>query len=283
MAFYHDTPENVAYVQELFGFEEAAARQWLRCEGQAVNNPTNPLNIRFYDRPPQTGNLGGFATYDSPRDGLWDAKDIVWRLRGVYPGYQRILDQANNGDAYAQARAIELSPWAAGHYGADEDGTEGCLSSRIEPENLLKYAVVEGYKLETTKRIELVPGTQIYSLDGKPLWVWDRIAIAVMCGETDDGKYLVQFRTTIVHPDRVARLTILAVNKGSLRILDHDYVAVIEHPLLKTIDTLDKEVDTLTTAKSTLEGEVQKLQTSNAETNTLLDKARLLGRDIYEL
>ena len=131
MTYYHDTDANVASLAGLFGFEPAAARAWLRCEGQATDNPSNPLNIRAggVTSTDQTGSVGGFARFANAAAGLRAAHRIVATLAPSY-GYGAILAAAGSGDAHRQARAVERSAWAAGHYGSTAT-SDGCIARRV--------------------------------------------------------------------------------------------------------------------------------------------------------
>lgn len=262
MTFYNDTEANITLLASLFGFEREAVTAWLRCEGQEINNPSNPLNIRYYGRYPQLGqNPAGFAIYESPQAGLRDAYDMLARLAPLY-GYQAILDQRDSGDAYAQARSIELSSWAAGHYGADESGKEGCLSSRIEPKvNAVKFVTLNGYNVNTGKRLRLRAGTRIYDLEGKYLWTYPNESSALAFGPSNDGsKLLVQINTARVYTDGKMRLTLLAVDAANAEVADYDYFAPVVKaavdPLKAEIvslgDALEEANDTATRAASAL-------------------------------
>jgi len=128
---YNDTPENVAYLAALFGFEPIVAKAWIRLEGQATPNPTNPLNIRnsleMIDQTP-----AGFAYFEDPFRGLYSAKMVITRNAGSY-GYQAILDTAWKRDPLLQAKRIEQSSWAAGKYGSDwANGTPGSITKYVE-------------------------------------------------------------------------------------------------------------------------------------------------------
>jgi len=131
MAYYHDTDANVATLARLFGFEPLAARAWLRCEAQGVDNPTNPLNIEAggVTAGAQVGSVGGFAVFSSAGAGLAAAHDVVATLAPKY-GYGAILAQRGSGDPYAQARAVERSDWAAGHYTSTAT-RDGCLARYV--------------------------------------------------------------------------------------------------------------------------------------------------------
>lgn len=129
MTYFWDTPANVAALARAFGFAPVVARAWLRSEGQSVPNPTNPLNIEAggVTADLQTHQLvGRFAAFPTASAGIEAAHELVSRLAGIARyGYAEILRQAGSGNAIAQARAVELSSWASGHYGASavRDGT----------------------------------------------------------------------------------------------------------------------------------------------------------------
>lgn len=107
------TQANANYLASKTGLSPAVALAWLRNECQSVANPTNPLNIRYYGSTGQTGKIGGFATYASPHAGL----DGAARLVNNSAYYAIIRAAIKTGNPWAEAHAIELSPWAGGHYG----------------------------------------------------------------------------------------------------------------------------------------------------------------------
>lgn len=132
MSYSHATTTNIATLRRVSGLESLTCTAWLRCEAQAVNNPTNPLNVRFWGRPGQlrgpgaTGVRGvGFAKYSSAAAGLADAWRMLKSLAPRY-GYGAVLTAAAGRNPMAEARAIELSSWAAGHYGGTTT-RDGCL------------------------------------------------------------------------------------------------------------------------------------------------------------
>lgn len=124
-------PDDAPVLAAVWRLTPAAAARWLACECQATDNPTNPLNTRYYGRAAQTGQVGGFATYASPaaafRDGLYMVRDLA----PAY-GYGELVASLGTGDTYRQCRAIELSSWAAGHYGATATRA-GCVSRGLAP------------------------------------------------------------------------------------------------------------------------------------------------------
>lgn len=115
MAYYNDTPQNIATLSRMLPhMSQNVAKAWLRAEGQAVPNPTNPLNIRFYNTNGQIWNHGGFGVYKSSYFGLLHAS---WLIKNLTP-YSGVRAALTGGNDHSIAKAIELSPWAAGHYGA---------------------------------------------------------------------------------------------------------------------------------------------------------------------
>ena len=126
MSYSHATNANITYLTDLIpGLPRAAAEAWLRCEGQAVNNPTNPLNILYYgsNARGQVGERGRFAVYTSAYRGLADAAWVVKNL-SYYAHLRSVL--ARHPSALDAARAIEDSPWAGGHYGG-KGKKDGCI------------------------------------------------------------------------------------------------------------------------------------------------------------
>lgn len=107
------TQANANYLASKTGLNPSVALAWLKNECQSTPNPTNPLNIRYYGTNGQTGKIGGFGTYASTTAGLDAAARLV--NGGAY--YSGIRAAIKSGNPAAQAHAIELSPWAAGHYG----------------------------------------------------------------------------------------------------------------------------------------------------------------------
>ena len=128
MAYSNATPENASYLAKQTGLDPKVALAWLKLEGQDTPNPTNPLNIRYYGTHGQTGKLGGFGTYADAKAGLDHAAWLI-NNSGYYGGVRAAI--ATNNPA-AEARAIELSPWAAGHYrGATEPGSISKILAQI--------------------------------------------------------------------------------------------------------------------------------------------------------
>src|SRR5262245_41903964 len=99
MAYCHDTDANARALAALLPRMPAlTARAGLHCECQAVNNPTNPLNIRYTGGPGQVGkNAVGFAVYSSVRAGLAGAAGLILHLK-YYAGVRAVLP---TGDALA--------------------------------------------------------------------------------------------------------------------------------------------------------------------------------------
>src|SRR4051794_32562243 len=95
------------------GLDPRVALAWLKNECQSNPNPTNPLNILYYGSHGQTGKAGRFGVYSSTHAGLDHAAWLV--NNSAY--YSGIRVAIKTGDPLAQARAIENSPWAGGHYG----------------------------------------------------------------------------------------------------------------------------------------------------------------------
>lgn len=114
MAYSNATQANANYLASKTGLNPTVTMAWLKNEQQSTPNPTNPLNIRAGGAPGQTGTSGGFATYASPQAGL-DAAAWLVNNSSHYTGIRNVV--SSGGSAYQQARAIEQSPWAAGHYG----------------------------------------------------------------------------------------------------------------------------------------------------------------------
>lgn len=130
MSTSHATPENIAALAAAIpGLDPVVAAAWLRCEAQAIDNPTNPLNIRYGPYRTQVGKLGGFGTYRTPQDGLADAGWLITRA-SVYAGVRAALNahgtKSKAPDPRLVASAIEQSAWAAGHYGGGA-GKAGCI------------------------------------------------------------------------------------------------------------------------------------------------------------
>lgn len=129
MIYWNDNATNIVRLADLFHFESVTARAWLRSEGQGFDDGAdNPLNVR--NSPLAIGrNSGGFARFPNVDIGLVAAYRLVTDNAPWY-GYDSILAEAGSGDALAQGAAIELSSWAAGHYGATAT-TEGHVRALI--------------------------------------------------------------------------------------------------------------------------------------------------------
>jgi hypothetical protein len=117
MSYCHATSDNARYLASKTGLNVFVALAWLWNECQAVNNPTNPLNIRYYGTHGQIGKGGGqnagFGVYQDAHGGLDHA---AWLINNS-ANYTGIRSAIKTGNIWAEARAIELSPWAGGHYG----------------------------------------------------------------------------------------------------------------------------------------------------------------------
>jgi hypothetical protein len=107
------TAANANYLSRATGMDPAVALAWLKNECQSTPNPTNPLNIRYGNSTGQIGRVGGFGRYASTNAGLDSAAHLIM----VSSHYAGIRAAIRSGNPAQQARAIELSPWAAGHYG----------------------------------------------------------------------------------------------------------------------------------------------------------------------
>lgn len=159
--YCHDTEANVAFLALDLGFETSAILAWLRCECQSVANPTNPLNIRSTAYGAIGRNSEGFAVYPNVETGLRAVRRLLEANASSY-GYGAVLAQRSSGDAYSQARAVELSDWAAGHYGATAT-TDGCIASQIEVRRMRLDDAPGSYGQVTIK-----VRTKAYRLDGTP-------------------------------------------------------------------------------------------------------------------
>ncbi len=116
--------EAAPLLSELTKIPIEVCRQWLRCEAQSINNPSNPLNIlyptrRYPNRPRQIGYRGRFGVYASQEDGI---KDAAWLINNsaYYRNVRAAINKKYSSAAERNleiAKAIEASPWAAGHYG----------------------------------------------------------------------------------------------------------------------------------------------------------------------
>lgn len=107
------TTANASYLASKTGLAPSVALAWLKNECQSNPNPTNPLNILYYGTHGQTGKVGRFGSYSSTNAGLDHA---AWLIN--HSAYYSIIRAAIKlGNPWAEAHAIELSPWAGGHYG----------------------------------------------------------------------------------------------------------------------------------------------------------------------
>jgi hypothetical protein len=137
MSYCHATADNAKYLSSKTGLNVYVALAWLWNECQTVNNPTNPLNIRYYGTQGQTGQVGGFGTYANPQKGLDNAAWLI-NNSAYYGGIRAAI---SSGNAFAQARAIELSPWAGGHYGgANKPGNISGKLSEITGQSIPSVA-----------------------------------------------------------------------------------------------------------------------------------------------
>lgn len=127
----HCHPEAAPTLASVWRLTPTAAARWLACECQAVNNPTNPLNILWYGRTAQVGRVGGFAIYRSAAAAFVDGLAMIRVLAPDY-GYGTVLASLGSDDSYRQLRAIERSGWAAGRYGSTPY-TAGCLTRGLFP------------------------------------------------------------------------------------------------------------------------------------------------------
>jgi hypothetical protein len=183
---YNDTPENVGYLAALFGFEPIVAKAWLRLEGQSVANPTNPLNIR--DSLELTGYIttptGKYGYFEDALRGLYSAKQLITRNKASY-GYQAILDSAFTRDPFRQAKAIEASGWAAGHYGADWPNNKGgSITAYVKGQSVL---TINTLGLKPTQTLTVPPDTEILDGIGKVLTKLTVPATYPYLGTTEDG------------------------------------------------------------------------------------------------
>lgn len=205
MSFCH--PETALTLAVAWRLTPDAAARWLACECQDVNNPTNPLNVRFYGRAAQVGRIGGFATYRTARASFIDGLAMVASLAPNY-GYGTLLASLGTGDTYRQCRAIEMSSWAAGHYGAT-DTAPGCLSRGLAPTP--PPVVVEEPMDPTiipTEFVNVSPGATAYTRVNGAL----KVAATSWKGGTHIGSYGVQPHAEPPRPPASAPLRALRVN-----------------------------------------------------------------------
>jgi hypothetical protein len=146
MTYNHATSANIAYFAKISKMPPVVVHAWLDCETQANNNPTNPLNIRYYgSHSLQIGQSHGFGVYHTPEDGLRDA----WGTLQL-PYYASVRKAIIGNNPMMIARAIELSPWAAGHYGGTSVGY-GCIRRGVSrllavkpPPTFKYYTIIHG-------------------------------------------------------------------------------------------------------------------------------------------
>lgn len=201
MTFYHDTPTNIQHLVDLIpGLPGVVVKAWLRCEGQATNNPTNPLNILYYGREDrnQIGQRGRFAVYPSAYAGLKDAAWLITRS-SYYAGVRAAL---GTRDPIKIANAIEESPWAAGHYGR-VGAAEGCIT-RGTRRNLSQIPTPTPTPTPiptptpTTRKYKVVKGDSLWKIAtrfyGKGL-LWQRIYSA--------NKAIIGPNPSLIHPGQV--------------------------------------------------------------------------------
>lgn len=165
---FNDTPENVAYLAALFGFEPIVAKAWLRIEGQSVANPTNPLNIR--DSLEMTGYIstptGKYGYFEDAFRGLYSAKMVVTRNAPSY-GYDSILAAAWSRDPLRQAKTIERSSWAAGGYGSDwANNVPGSIYNYVKGASVQRINTT-GLVVESTGRVTVPANTEVIDGVGK--------------------------------------------------------------------------------------------------------------------
>ena len=160
---YNDKPANVAALAAAIPLPNVVAHAWIRAEGQAVANPTNLLNCRWYGRPGQlkgpaaTGTAGvGFAAYRSVAAGV---ADTAWLLHNsaYYAGIRAVLGQS----PLVIAHAIEASPWSGGHYGA-KNGRDGSIARQVR-------AAQSPAPAPTPLKYKVQPGDTLSAIAGK---VW---------------------------------------------------------------------------------------------------------------
>jgi hypothetical protein len=121
VTYYGPVAQEAAYLSQLLpGLSPIVAQAWLVNEGQSdsIATPSNPLNIVVRGGGSgsglETGSNGPLFTYASWQDGL----KAVAHLLNANSAYSGILAAIKTGNPQAEARAIELSPWSGGNYGA---------------------------------------------------------------------------------------------------------------------------------------------------------------------
>ncbi len=210
MTTYNATPQNIALLAALLRYEPVVAEGWLRLEGQQVPNPTNPLNVKWWGRPPQIGQLvapyGTFGRYQTPADGLRDAVALLHDMAGeAWTHYADILAQSGSGDALAQAAAIEASAWAGGYGGQISAWVTAHWSAREPMLNL------SGYNPTSTQSVALPQSAPLFAHpgDAAPLVRLSAPATVAVLGrvQAPPGWYLVRVNTAAGWADGVRRLT----------------------------------------------------------------------------
>jgi hypothetical protein len=120
VTYYGPIAQEATLLSQLTGLNPIVAQAWLTNEGQAdsIATPSNPLNIVVRGGGSgsglETGTNGPLFTYASWQDGI----KAVAHLLNANPAYAGILAAIRTGNPQAEARAIELSPWSGGNYGA---------------------------------------------------------------------------------------------------------------------------------------------------------------------
>lgn len=128
MSFNHNTLANrVVLCSALPGMPQIVAGAWLNCEEQDVDNPTNPLNALYTGSRDQLRGPGRFARYSSAAAGLRDTAWVIEHL-SYYVHVRAAI--AAHASPLVIAHAIELSPFAGGHYGATASRL-GCIARQI--------------------------------------------------------------------------------------------------------------------------------------------------------
>ena len=202
MVTFNDTNENVAYLAALFGFEPITAKAWIRLEGQATPNPTNPLNIRnSLEMIGQTPS--GFAYFETPFHGLLSARRIVERNSPAY-GYDNILAAAWSRDPLRQARVIERSSWAAGNYGSDwPNNKPGNIYNYVKGNSVLEIDTA-GINIQPGNMVTVVANTEILDGIGKVITKVTSDVTVPKIGVTEDGWHAILFGTNKVRFVRVS-------------------------------------------------------------------------------
>lgn len=169
---YHTDPTTVGLLVAALRMPQSVVIAWLKCEGQDSSqlSPTNPLNIQHGNTPGQIGTHGVTGEYPSLTDGAhWTG----WLVdNGPYAG---IRAARSTGDPYQIARAIELSPWAGGHYGSSPSH-DGCIAQQVRGEPAPKPPVsttnldrqLNPVPFQAHRRVSLPAGTHLYAFPGGP-------------------------------------------------------------------------------------------------------------------